>query len=317
MPTEESRHSMRILVVGAGAVGGYFGACLHRAGRDVTFLVRPTTHAEITQNGLRIESVGGPFTVRPALIQHASEMEAADLVILATKCYDLTPALDAVAPLVARGALVLTLQNGVDSEERARAYFGRDCVVAGVAYITARLARPGVIEHFRRGILTLGEWSGGISPRVTELHALLSGAGFPCHLTDRMRATKWEKLCWNATFNPLSVILDAPIWVVLDSPPLLSIVRAGIAEVAAVAAAEGVSLSPKVADETIAVSASFRDFYTSMYEDYTHGKPTEIDALNGGLAQRGRQHGVPTPTHDLLHALIVGLQNRRQARSNV
>ncbi len=316
MPTE-SNAPMRILVVGAGAVGGYFGACLHRAGRDVTFLVRPATEAQIAQNGLRIESVEGPFTVRPALIGHASEMEAADLIVLATKCYDLIPALDAVAPLVARGAQVLTLQNGIDSEERARTHFGQDCVVAGVAYITARLARPGVIEHFRRGILTLGEWEGGISPRATALHALLSGAGFPCYLSDRMRATKWEKLCWNATFNPLSVILDAPISVVLDSPPLLSIVRAGIAEVIAVAAAEGVALSAKVADETIAVSASFRDFYTSMYEDYTHGKPTEIDALNADISRRGHQHGIPTPTHDLLHALIVGLQNQRQTRSNI
>ncbi|MFQ5780875.1 MAG: ketopantoate reductase family protein, partial [Nitrospiria bacterium] len=118
----------------------------------------------------------------------------------------------------------------------------------------------------------------------------------------------WEKLCWNATFNPLSVILDHPISLVLDSPPLLEVVRRGIAEVMDVAAVEGIDLDPNTISETISASSQFRDYYTSMYEDYKKGKPTEIEHLNGDIVRRGKKGNVSTPTHQMLYALVKGLE---------
>lgn len=309
--TDPQQQFKKVLMVGAGAVGGYFGALLCKSGIDVTFLVRPKTDQAITAHGLRIKSVNGDFTVHPPLIQRAVDIDPVDLIILAVKAYDLPPVLQEIAPLVARGATLLTLQNGVDSEERILSYFKRDCLVAGVSYITSRLAEPGVIEHYRRGMISLGEISGEKSDRAVQIHQLLSGAGITCYLTGQIMKAKWEKLCWNATFNPLSVILDHPISLILDSAPLLEIVRQGISEIIAVAAAEGIELKTNIIEETIATSAQFREYHTSMYEDFKSGKPTEIEHLNGDLMRRGEKKGIPVPTHRALYGLVKGLEMKR------
>ncbi len=302
----------KILIVGAGAVGGYFGGLLCNAGVDITFLVRPATYAAIKENGLTIQSVNGNFTLHPNVVQSVSEVPSADYILLTVKCYDLAAVLEEIAPLVHKGAVIVTLQNGVDTEERVEAYFKRDCFVAGVVYITARLAKPGVIEHFRRGVISLGEYSGAQSERVLQLVQLLKGAGVVCALAKDIRYTKWEKLCWNATFNPLSVILDHPISLILNTPSLLGLVREGIREIIHLAAAEAIHLIPDVIETTISVSGQFSAYHTSMYEDYKNGKPTEIEHLNGDLIRRGRKWGIPTPVHDTLYALIKGLEEKRR-----
>lgn len=298
-------------MIGAGAVGGYFGALLCRSGTDVTFLVRPKTYQAVAEHGLRIKSVNGDFTVHPPLIRSVSQIDSVDLIILAVKAYDLPFVLKEIAPLVERGATLLTLQNGVDSEERILSYFKRDCLVAGVAYITSRLAAPGLIEHYRRGIISLGELSGEKSDRAVQIHQLLSGAGITCYLTGQIMKAKWEKLCWNATFNPLSVILDHPISLILDSAPLLEIIRQGISEILAVAKAEGIELKENIIEETITTSNQFREYHTSMYEDFKNGKPTEIEHLNGDLIRRGEKKGIPVPTHCALYGLVKGLEMKR------
>ena len=307
-----------VVVVGAGAVGGFFGALLHQSGVAVTFLVRPDTQRAIAHRGLEIRSADarhGCFTIHPPLISQVSPNTAADLVLLAVKCYDLPVVLEAVAPLVHKGATLLTLQNGVDNEARIRAYFSKDCVVEGVTYITSRLASPGVVEHFRRGSIAIGETSGDESERTRKIHRLFSAAHIPCHISRDIRATKWEKLCWNATFNPLSVILGHPIGLVLDSPLLSEIVRQGVSEVVAVAAAEGISLRPEIVQETLSVSDLFRDFHTSMYEDYAHGKPTEIESLVGHVIRLGTERTVATPVLRTLYALVVGLEQKRTGKA--
>jgi 2-dehydropantoate 2-reductase len=302
----------KIIVVGAGAVGGFLGALLHRAGVDVTFLVRSHTRAKISDQGLEIRSTDaryGKFIVHPPCIEQVSPETAADLILLAVKCYDLPAALEVVAPLVQRGATLLTLQNGVENE--ARAYFKKDCVVEGVTYITSRLSGPGVVEHFRRGQITLGETSGEESERVRQIHQLFSEAHIPCRMTRHIREARWEKLCWNATFNPLSVILDHSIGLILEVPPLSEIVRQAVSEIVAVAAAEGVSLRPGIEEETLVGSDTFRDFHTSMYEDYKNGKPTEIESLVGHVIRLGTRHAIATPTLQTLYGLVVGLEQKR------
>lgn len=313
----EPKEIKTVLVVGAGAVGGYFGGLLCKGGKEISFLLRPRTYAEVSKGGLTIQSPLGDFRVRPRLIQKASEVDSVDLILLAVKCYDVSSALDQIAPLVEKGALILTLQNGVDTEERVLSYFKKDCAVAGVAYITSRLARPGVIEHYRRGIIALGELSGEESLRVRQIHRLLSDAGITCHLSSQIRKAKWEKLCWNATFNPLSVILEHPISLILETPSLLQVVRDGISEVIAVAEAEGIRLKPNVIEETIAASDQFKEYYTSMYEDYEGGRPTEIEHLNGDLVRRANRRGIAAPIHQTLYALVKGLELKRDREKNL
>lgn len=311
----KSRNIKKILFVGAGAVGGYFGGRLCKSGADVTFLVRPGAYDYISENGLTIKSIHGDFWVHPFLIQDASKIPSVDLIVISVKCYDLLPVLKEIAPLVEKGAVILTLQNGVGSEEQILSYFKCDCVIAGLAYITARISSIGVIEHHRRGMISLGELSGEKSERATEIYDLFKEAGISCSLRKRIIKAKWEKLCWNATFNPLSVILSEPISLILDSPPLLEIVRRGISEVMEVAAAEGVSLNPDTITETISASNQFRRYYTSMYEDYRIGKQTEIEYLNGDVIFRGKKVNVPTPTHQMLYALVKGLVTKQSLRS--
>jgi len=302
-----SRKIKKILFVGAGAVGGYFGGRLCKSGADVTFFVRPEAYDYISENGLTIRSIHGDFWVHPFLIHNASQMPSVDLIVLAVKCYDLLPILKEISPLVEKGALILTLQNGVGSEKQILSYFKRDCVIAGLAYITARISSPGVIEHYKRGMISLGEISEEKSDRTSQIYDLFSKAGISCTLRKRILKAKWEKLCWNATFNPLSVILGEPISLILDSPSLLEIVRRGISEVMEVALAEGVHLDPDTISETITASNQFRNYHTSMYEDYKNGKQTEIEYLNGDIVRRGEKVKVPTPTHQMLYSLVKGL----------
>jgi 2-dehydropantoate 2-reductase len=302
----------KVLIVGAGAIGGYFGACLCRAGLDVTFMVRPHIYDRISKKGLSIKSHLGNFIVHPKVIQHSSEMPSVDLIILAVKCYDLASVMGEIAPLVETGATIMTLQNGVDSEEHIlSAFHGKNCLVAGVAYITARLAEPGVIEHFRRGTISMGELSGEKSQRAEKIYEIISRAGIPCHLTSQIRKEKWEKLCWNATFNPLSVILDHPISIVLQSGCLLEMVRQAIREIIAVAAPNGIVLHPDIIEDTISASHALGDYYTSMYEDYKSGKPTEIEHFNGDIIRRAEKFGIAAPTHKDLYFLIKGLELKR------
>ncbi len=315
---ENARGEMfkKILVVGAGAVGGYFGGVLFREGVDVTFLVREHTFKKISKEGLKIISPMGDFIVHPPLIQDISETVPADLIILAVKCNAVADVLHQIAPWVEQGAVVLTLQNGVGTEDQViAAYHNPDCILAGVAFITSRLEQPGVIVHSRRGIISIGELSGEKSERAAALNALFKKAGIECRLTSDIRRTKWEKLCWNATFNPLSVILDAPISLVLDNPHLLQVVREGIQEVISVAASEGVTIQQKIIDGTIAASQDLKGFYTSMYEDFRNGKETEIEFLNGDIVRRGQAQGVLTPVHKMLYAMVKGLEMKQKIKA--
>jgi 2-dehydropantoate 2-reductase len=294
-------------MVGAGAVGGYFGALLSRAGVDLTFLVHPETHEKIQTQGLKIKSPNGDVDLRPKSVTTAQEAGAVDLIVLAVKCYDIDDAASELKPILTDATTVLTLQNGVDAEERVGALIGADRVLAGVAYITARKAAPGVIEHFCRGKISLGEFSGRQTDRLLAVYNLFIQSGIPTTLSEDIRRTKWEKLCWNATFNPLTVILDDKVGAVLDSPDLLEVVRGGVREVIDVASAAGIKLSERVIEETISGSEQFRDHHTSMYEDFTAGNQTEIEYLNGYVVRHGREKGVPTPINLTLYALVKGL----------
>ncbi len=254
----------KVLVVGADAVGGYFGGILFKAGVDITFLVRPQTFELISKNGLKIESHQEDFLIHPPVVQNTAELEFIDLIILAVKCYDIYAVFPEISALVEKGAIILTLQNGVRTEDEILSFYQKDCVVAGVAFITSRLEKPGHIVHSRRGMITVGELKGEKSPRSTAINALLAGAGISSRLTSKIRQKKWEKLCWNATFNPLSVILKHPISLILKNPHLTQIVREGISEVGAVASKEGITLDPKIIEATISGSYDLKDFYTSM-----------------------------------------------------
>lgn len=321
-----------ILIVGAGSVGGFFGAHLAKRNQGVSFLLRPRTLQAVRERGLTVRSPAGTFTVYPPAASDPRELPTPDLIILAMKAYDLDDAVDQVEPVLTDRTVLLTLQNGVEVEDRLLSRLKRDCVVGGVAYIYARIAEPGVIEHFQKGAVSVGELMGsatrGItsvksadagesvsrpglrSSRLDQIVGLFTQAEIPCQVSHDIRRTKWEKMCWNCVFNPLTVILNDRVSRALDHPELHGVIRQIVEEVAAVAAGVKVPLAEDMAERVLRWSQEIRDIHTSMYDDWKAGRPTEIDSLNGYVVRRARELSIPVPVNEALTAIIKVLTER-------
>ncbi len=295
-----------VLVVGAGSVGGYFGAHLARRHPHVSFLLRPKTQAAVARQGLTIRSaIGESFTVHPRSSSDPQDFPDPDLVILGVKAYDLEETLDQLAPIVKNDTTILTLQNGVTIEDRVKAVFGRERVVGGVAFIYSKIAEPGVIDHFKKGILSIGELMGQETPRLLRIKSLFAEAGIPCLLSKDIRKAKWEKMCWNCVFNPLTVVLNDRVARALDHEEIQPIISNIVREVSAVAmAAHRVPLDEDMPERVVNASQELRDIHTSMYDDWKSGRTTEIDELNGYVVKRGQELGVPVPMNEMLVALV-------------
>ena len=299
----------QIMMIGAGSVGGYFGAHLARKHGNVSFLLRPKTQATVAKNGLTIRSaIGESFTVHPQSASHPQDLPQPDLIILGVKAYDLDEVMDHIEPILQSDTTILTLQNGVTIEDTLKMRFGRERVVGGVAFIYAKIAEPGVIDHYKKGMVTIGELMGLETPRLLQIQALFKEAGIPCFLTEDIRKAKWEKMCWNCVFNPLTVLLNDHVAKALDAPELQPVMATIVREVSAVAmAAHRVPLDGDMPEKVVKWSQELRDIHTSMYDDWKSGRQTEIDELNGYIVKRGQEFGVPTPMNDMLTALIKGM----------
>lgn len=303
----------QILMVGAGSVGGFFGARLAQNNSDVSFLLRPKTLSAVKQNGLTIRSAEGTFTVRPQAASDVRELPRPDLIVLGVKVYDLDEVLNQIEPVLTDKTVILTLQNGIDAEDRLLSRIQRDCVVGGVAYIYSKIAEPGVIDHYKRGAVAIGELMGQESARLLAIRDLFTAAGIPCHLSKDIRRSKWEKMCWNCVFNPITVLIDDRVAKALDHAEMSGVIRQIVGEVAAVSAAMKVPLPLDMPERVIKATQEIRDIHTSMYDDWKAGRRTEIDALNGFIVQKGRELGIPTPVNEALTAMIKTITEKEQS----
>ncbi|TLY16057.1 MAG: 2-dehydropantoate 2-reductase, partial [Nitrospirae bacterium] len=243
---------MKIMMVGAGAVGGFFGAKLVKAGIDCSFLLRGRTLDAIRRNGLTIRSNENSMTVYPVVAADPRELPVADLIILAVKRYDLDCLLKQLRPIVTPRTTLLTLQNGVDTEPRIQECLPEVPLLAGVAYIYSKIAEPGIIEHYKRGAIGIGQWPGAQSSLTSEkIKDVFEQAGINCQVVPDIRRTKWEKMCWNVVFNPLTVLINDNVSKALSYPELRTVIERIVDETVAVARAEGVTLSPGMAEKLI------------------------------------------------------------------
>ncbi len=300
---------MNVMMVGAGSVGGFFGARLVKGGVDCSFLLRPKTLAAVRKKGLTVHGVDQSFTVYPRASSDPRELPAADLIILSVKRYDVDEAVRQLRPVITARTALLTLQNGVDTEARVQELLPGVRVVGGVAYIYAKIAEPGVIEHYKRGALAIGEWdraSAGAreAPGPQAAKDLFEKAGIACQIVEDIRRTKWEKMCWNVVFNPLTVLINDRVSKALAHPELHGLIERIVDETVAVARGDGVELASDMADQVIRWSQEIRDIHTSMFDDWKAGRRTEVEHLNGYLVQRGKVLGVPTPVNEAVFALI-------------
>ena len=306
-----------ILMVGAGSVGGFFGAHLAKNNPNVSFLLRPKTLAAVKQNGLTIRSANGTFTVRPQAAADPKELPKPDLIILGVKAFDLDEVMTQIEPVLTENTVILTLQNGIDTEDRIISRVQRDCVVGGVAFIYSKIAAPGVIDHYKKGAVAIGELMGHESGRVLKIKELFAAAGIPCHLSKDIRRSKWEKMCWNCVFNPITVLIDDKVAKALDHPEMMRVIHQIVDEVAAVSAAVKVPLPADMAERVVKATQEIRDIHTSMYDDWKAGRQTEIAYLNGYIVQKGRELGIPTPVNEVMTAMIKTITEQEKKGAGV
>lgn len=302
---------MKILVVGAGAVGGYYGAMLARGGHSVTFVARGEHGRRMGEHGLTIETPDGELTVRAPVLSDVRDAAglAVDLAIVAVKSTGLDAVTSGVGAALGDGGVALPLLNGVDSEEVLARAIGRARVVGGIAQIAARLVGPGRVHVDGSARLVLAPLSPEQMPLVERLAAALSGAGFACDAKRDLKRILWTKLLWNAPFNAVSALTRKSPGDVLGVPELAALVRDAMREVAAVARAEGVEIDDKFIDATLASTREkFAGGVPSMLQDVLAGRPTETRALQGAVTARGSVHGISTPIHSMLLALMLGLE---------
>lgn len=298
---------MKIAVMAAGAVGGYFGARLAAAGEDVTFVARGAHLDALRANGLIVASALGDLTVRPVqATDDPAEIGPVDVVLFAVKLWDTETAGTAARPLIGDGTAVISLQNGVDSIARLTPALGADHVVGGVAYISAVISGPGAINHngnFAR--LVFGETDGRASPRLEAFDAACARAGIDHTLSTDIARDQWEKFVFLVGLAGATGLTREPLGRVLDDPHCRALYRDIMSEVVAVGRAAGVALDPGFADDRLAFSETLpATMKASLLEDLERGNRLELDWLSGEVVRRGHALGVPTPANAAAYAAL-------------
>lgn len=307
---------MKIAVIGAGAMGSVYAGLLAEAGHEVWAVDVQEAHvAAIRESGLRIEGASGDRTVAVHATADARDAAPCDLIVLAVKARHVAEAARAAALAAAPGAPVVTIQNGVGSGEAAGAVLGAGRVIVGVAGgFGARVLGPGHVRHEGMELIRLGETSGPITPRLEEVAAVWAGAGFRVKTFDDIDRLVWEKLICNGTYGAVCALTGLTVGEVIDSADAWPVAAACAREGGAVARAKGIRVG---FDDAVAYARAFGmkipGGRPSMWQDLQAGRPSEIDAINGGIARAGRQAGVATPTHDVLIALVRGAEAARAA----
>ena len=294
--------------MGAGAVGGYFGALLHRGGLDVTLIARGRHLEAIKAHGLRIKSTQGDLTVPAKAVGDPRAVGPVDLILFCVKSYDTESAARQCLPIVQESTAILCLQNGVDNEEKIAMVAGGEKVLGGVAYIGAGVSEPGVVVHTAEGRIVFGEMRGGVSERVRCLEQIFRDAGFPAEVSSNIQAILWGKLCWNAAFNALNTLVGGDVRVLVERPETRTLARQVMEEVRAVANANNVPLSADLAERLLTwTDTAAGAMKTSTRQDLEAGKRLEVEALNGAVVRKGEAAGVPTPFNFALYALLKAI----------
>ena len=300
----------RIAAVGAGAVGGYFGGTLARAGAPVVLIGRTALVEAVRKDGLLLDTLQFKERVRVEASAELSSVRGAELVLFCVKTPDNAATAKAIAPLLAPGALVLSMQNGVDNAEQIRAASGVEALSA-VVYVAASVPEPGQVKHVGRGDLIVGPRNA----KTERVVGMFERAGVPCRISDNIEGELWTKLTWNCALNAVSALGRAKYGQIAASEDARQVVEAAVHEVLAVARAAGIH-PPGLEDPKVALAGAFQiatqmaEALSSTAQDMNRGKRTEIDSLNGYVAKRGRELGVATPVNHALYALVKLAEGR-------
>jgi 2-dehydropantoate 2-reductase len=302
--------SIRVAVLGAGAVGCYYGGMLARAEHAVTLIGRPVHVDAFRARGLRFEGLKFDETVKVGASTEASAVRGCRLVLFCVKSTDTEEAAGQMAPFLDADALVVNLQNGVDNTERIQARVAQP-VIPAVVYVATEMAGPGHLKHHGRGDLVIGELGGKLpADALARIKEWFEAAGVPVVVSDNVAGELWAKLVANCAYNALSAITQLPYGKMIAGAGVREVMRDVVEETLAVARASGVAMAPDVLERTYRIAEAMPTQFSSTAQDLARGKPTEIEHLNGFVVRRGAALGVPTPTNRALHALVRLLESK-------
>lgn len=304
---------MRILVVGAGAVGGYFGGRLVQAGRDVTFLVRPKQADQMRSDGLRILSpMHGDFTVRPKTITAGQIASPYDVIFLSVKSYDLGGAMDDFAPAVGPQTVIIPVLNGMHHLDVLAQRFGTNAVLGGVCFVATQVDSEGrIVQLADLQSLTYGELDGKKTSRVEAVHQAFQGAGFDAAISEDILQDMWQKWVWLASVGAITCLLRGNVGEIVAVPGGAELSFSALRECAAIADACGYPMSPAfLAERSSQLTEPGSSLTSSMYRDLSGGARVEVDTILGDLLERGQKHGVSSAP--IVQAAFVNLSIYQQ-----
>ncbi|MBN3755652.1 2-dehydropantoate 2-reductase [Paraburkholderia sp. Tr-20389] len=295
---------MKVAVMGAGAVGCYYGGMLARAGHEVVLIGRPQHVEAIERRGLRLETQSFDEHIRLAASTQASAVQGAKLVLFCVKSTDTESAALEIKPFLAPDTLVLSLQNGVENADEVRTLVPQE-VAAAVVYVATEMAGPGHVRHHGRGELVIEP-----SKASAEVAQTLIAAGVPTQISDNVRGALWAKLILNCAYNALSAITQLPYGRLVQGEGVTTVMRDIVDECLAVAKADGVTITGDVDKAVRMIAETMPGQYSSTAQDLSRGKRSEIDHLNGLIVRRGEALGVVTPSNRLLHTLVKLIESK-------
>lgn len=307
---------MKILIMGTGGVGGYYGGLLAQQGNEVTFVARGSHLNAIRQAGLKIKSIHGDFEISPVrATDDPGEAGKVDLILFCVKTYNTEEAAQAILPAVGPQTVVMSLQNGIDAADRIGQVIGMEHMVGGVTWLSSAVEAPGMIRQisqFRR--IVFGELAGGLSERIESLQKAFTNTGITVEVTEDIQKVLWTKLVFIAAVSSVGSLTRLPLGDYRSVPESRSLLSRIMTETESVARAQGVRLDEDVVEKWLDfIDTSVPQMKPSMQLDIETGHRTELDSMIGVVGRKGRELGIPTPTVDFAYAALLPLEI--QARS--
>ena len=300
---------MKIAIMGAGGLGGFFGGKLAQAGHDVWFIARGQQLAALKTSGLRLQGPDPEIVIsHPNATEMPAEIGAVDLVLFCVKLYDIEPAAALIKPILTDATAVISVLNGIDGPQRLATALETGTVFSGAARISAKIKAPGVISYLGSGDrhkLTFGHPSRNDHPILVPFIKACRGAGFAAELAADIDEMLWDKLAQLAQVAALTTLGRLPMEVAMQDPLLFDIGKRVLQEIAAVARAKNVAINPNLVQAKLDIAANYPpNLYASMYHDLAAGKKIEVEGIFGYVAKTGQRLGIPTPTIDLVYAFL-------------
>jgi 2-dehydropantoate 2-reductase len=306
---------MKILIMGAGAVGAYYGAQLQRAGEEVVFCARGDNLRAMREHGLEIKSFKGNLKLPVNATGDPKEYAPYELILFAVKSYDTEPAARQLAGCLTRDGVLITIQNGVENEQLLCRFFPPEAVMGGNSRVGAELIAPGRVLHTALGEIEFGELDGRITPRAEKIAELFGRAGIFGELTTDLRTIRWYKLMGNNSTNSVSALSHTTLGQMLEDSDGFNLVRTVMLETLAVGRAEGAKVSDERVDAQLAMirkSLNAGAIKTSTLQDLEKGKPLEYEAISGAVLRAARRHDIKVPATETVYTLLKLLEKTRK-----